>query len=281
MLTEIVDENSQTFQQILAHLRRNVEQCLYIYIDLVKYGLRNPSMKLWAGSDDGDIQMVVMKYHDSFQIFAGAGRWQEQDVAALISRYQPGRISGSEDVIRRLEDMVAADYDSVYGKIFCGRESRLLKTEARRCETAGPADIPEIVALLRTDREFREQYTDEELQKQMEERYRTGMGRSFILRQEGRIIGHIGTFAEVEDIAILSGTVVHKDFRHTDAFASLSEEVFQILCREEGKRVYYFITNRRMLSLYSRINPPCASYGKLMKRRREDEMKVRRQTDGD
>lgn len=51
-------------EEVLNCLKQDIPNCLYIYIDLKKYGLENPHITLWISRKDGKLNLVVMKYHD-------------------------------------------------------------------------------------------------------------------------------------------------------------------------------------------------------------------------
>lgn len=252
---------------ILAYIKEDMANCLYIYIDLKQYGLDNENMKVWADKDGEIIRLVIMKYHDGFQLYSRQDNWDQKGLVALIQQYKPERISGNEKVIRALEPLFSDSYQSTYGIILKERHKKNSEiSEEMSPEIANHADIPEIAELLLTEREFQEQYTKEELINQLEERYETKMGRSMIIRDGGKIVGHIGTFAETEDVAIISGAVVAKEYRNTDYYATLSYGLSDVLCNREKKHTYFFITNKRLIRLSQKVNEICGKYGKLTKR---------------
>ena len=37
--------------EIISYLENNVQDCLYMYIDIKKYRLNNPAMKVWFNRD--------------------------------------------------------------------------------------------------------------------------------------------------------------------------------------------------------------------------------------
>ena len=152
MLTELSD--NRELQETLSCLKQDVQNCLYIYIDLTRYGLDNPNMKIWIDKVDQSINLVVMKYHDGFQIYGRHDAWDQKDLLALIREYEPERISGNEPVIRGLEERLSQTYQATYGAILKRSKNLPFDTvQVRRCELAGPDDIPEIADLMLTEEE--------------------------------------------------------------------------------------------------------------------------------
>lgn len=264
MLTELSD--NRELQETLSCLKQDVQNCLYIYIDLARYGLDNPNMKIWIDKVDQSINLVVMKYHDGFQIYGRHDAWEQEELLALIREYEPERISGNEPVIRGLEERLSQTYQATYGAILKRSKNIPFDTvQARRCELAGPDDMPEIADLMLTEEEFGQAYEKEELVEQLKERQKTGMGRSLIIRDKGRIVGHVATFAEAEDVAVMSGSVIQKEYRSTGYYDILCSEFYSMLLNEEKKDLYFFLTNKRHITLYSRLFQKETTYGKLIK----------------
>ena len=75
------------------------------------------------------------------------------------------------------------------------------------------------------------------------ERRKEKFGRNYILRHEGgRLIGHAATYAELSDLAVVSGVITAPEFRGK----GYSEGILAALCDaliREGKDVfsYYYI----------------------------------------
>lgn len=251
---------------LLDYLQKDIQNCLYIYIDLSQYGIANPNMKVWISREKGTINSVIMKYHDGFQIYSKEAAGNAKDILELIQEYQPERISGNEHIIRQLERLCKDDYKGTYGVVFHRTKEQLYGWPIeRQCDFADLSDIPEIVDLLLGEKEFGDYYTKEEMVKQLEDRYRTKMGRSMVIRESGKIVGHMATFAETDDIAIVSGTVMDKHYRNTDHFNTLNNEFHDQICRIEQKDVYFFSTSKRHIAFFSKYFEICATYGKLVK----------------
>lgn len=265
MLIQVQD--NKVIQQLKNVLKQDIHNCLYIYIDITHYGLDNPNMKVWTSRDaEGALDFVVMKYHDSFQVYAMDPARDVKDVLELIVEFHPARISGQKEVIERLEAVLTDKYKSTYGVILCRKKEQIYAIpEEKRCTFAEIKDIPEVVDLLLTEKEFSEQYSKEELVEQLAERLCTSMGRSMVICEDGKMVGHMGTFAETDTFVVVSGAVVRKEFRRTGHFDILATEFYYQICREEKKDAYFFSTNRRQINAFKNWFEISALYGKLTK----------------
>ena len=72
---------------ILRYLRSGIADCLYIYIDIVNYGIASEHMTVWMEETDGRIELVVMKYYDSFQIYSHMKDCDLQQVSELLQEF--------------------------------------------------------------------------------------------------------------------------------------------------------------------------------------------------
>lgn len=265
MLRELTEEKD--LDHLLRYLKKDIANCLYLYIDLWRYGLRNENIRVWIGENGGP---VIMKYHDSFQLYTEEGGLREErertELVNLLKTHAASRIFGRESLIRQLEPLLSGGYNACYGVVFCKkRGSAAAPRSSSVVEFAKMEDLPQIADLLMSSAEFSAHYRKSELLAQLRERLTTKMGRSMILRDGPRIAGHIATFAEAEGIAVMSGSLVPREYRNTDCFEILTEQFDYLLCNTEQRDVYSFVTDKRQIRLAKKMKKPCASYGKLSK----------------
>lgn len=268
MLTELKREDE--VKELLSCLEQDIAGCLYLYIDLMRYGLQNEHIRVWAEKKAEGFGMIAMKYHDSFQLYARLDNYRKIELLSklfpLLRGWEPSRISGPEPLIRKIAPLFRGMYTATYGAIFRQRkESVFLTGCGKQCRIAELSDVPLIADLLMTAPEFSGSYSREELIQQMCERIRTDMGRSMIIRDKEKVNGHIATFAEAGGVAVVSGAVIRREFRNTDYFEELSEALFAKLCNEEKRDAYFFADDKRLIRLFEKTNERCGSYGKLIK----------------
>ena len=249
---------------LLAWLRRDLPRCLYLYADLRAYGLENPHIAAWAERDAGGWRKAAMDYHGSFQLYAGGEFRDTGGFLALIGERAPAAVSARREIIEALAPDLPG-YRAEYGVVL-RREGAGLSLPGEGEEEisqAGEGDVPEIAALLASDPALGGQYTPEGLAEQLLERMRTGMGRSFVIRRDGRIAAHVATYAECPEFMVTSGLVVHPDYRDTPCFFWLDQWVAR-LAEAEGKAQYGMVLEPRLLRAFRRDRrEKAAEYGKL------------------
>lgn len=254
---------------ILKYLEKDIENCLYMYADIVKYGVNGRYITVWYDTDDIGIRMVVMKYHDNFQVYTNRGFDSVEGVLQLIDSNTPLGIFGRKEIICNLSKCLSQRYKADFGVIFKGKEISIdkLKMRIKQCNVdvvaAKRKDVTKIAKLLCMDKDMGSVHTEKTMSKELLDRMRTKMGRSYIIRDGNRIVAHNSTYAECDKFVVVSGLMVHPDFRDTD-YAYWLDLKSSLEFQKEGKKRYFFALNDRVIHWHKTIKTPVAGeYGKL------------------
>ncbi len=249
--------------EILGYLDRDTANCIYMYVDIGTYGLDNPAMKVWIERNSaGEIDLVIMKYYNSLQLFSADDTFDTESCAELVRIEDVPVINARYSLLEKIMPFVPG-YELEHGIVYrCGRG---IEREAPFCiERARDNDFGEIAELICSAETFAH-YEPETLAVQLKERASTGMGRNLVIRKDGTIIAHIATFAEYRDVAVTSGLVVREGNGDFPYGTYLENYLFRELS-EEGKRVYTFVTGRMRVKLLDAMGfPQVADYGKMKK----------------
>lgn len=249
-------------ERILNYLQRDVKDCIYLYIDIMNYGVSSEHMKVWVEEQLDELSLVVMKYYDSFQVYSHNTPCNTAPVAELLKQYPVAMVSGRKDIIERLEKECEA-YIATYGAVFVMDRYREMQTQTEVL-LAGESDTREIAELICSDEEIGGHYTIENLAEQLAERIRTGTGRSYIIRENGILVAHSATYAEAEGIAVVGGTIIKPECRNSNYYMLLSNYMLQQLGKE-GKTTYTFSISDKMIRYHDMLHTKCGEYGKMVK----------------
>lgn len=255
--------------EILSYLEKDITNCLYMYADIFKYGLEAEHVTVWYDTDELGLRMVVMQYHKNFQVYANRGFEDVEGVLALIARENPLGVSGRKEIVTQLAPRLSNIYEPEYGVIFKGKpiNSEKLKQGLEDCsvqiERAVEADAPAIAHLLYMDDELRSVYTEDSLAQELADRIQTQMGRSYIVRSGEEIVVHNATYAESDKFVVVSGLMVHPDYRDTE-YAHWIDMKSSLEFQEEGKDRYFFALKDKIIHWHKRTGAQIvAEYGKL------------------
>lgn len=259
----MVQATNNDKEKLITYLKSDIDNCVYLYIDIKTYDICSDDIKVWFEENDGSVNLVVMKYYDSFQVYSRDEKIELIKVLDLINEYNISMISGPRWIIEIVEKNLAK-YEATYGEVFeC--DSGEVNVEDGIVQEATVDDAYEIAELICSDEVFSKNYKVNELARQLEDRIRAGLGRSYFIRVDGKMVAHTGTFAECDDIVVSSGSVVLREYRKTDYFSTLGY-YFENKIHRENKRIYAFSTNKRMIKYLRNISRSCGQYGKLTKK---------------
>lgn len=257
---------------ILDYLAKEEEKCLYMYADIEKYGPDKPFLSVWYDEDDLGIRMVVMKYHASFQVYSSRGFDDLDWVVDLVSAEKPYGISARKEIAQALANRLSGIYSAEYGVVSKAEildrdreklarlcEERSLEDSTETIELAKADDAREIAELLFLDEEMKSIYTIDSLTNELKERIESKMGRSYVIRKNGKIVAHEATYAECSRFVIQSGLMVHPDYRDTDYAHWLTLKMNSVFSKS-----YFFTVKKKVIRLYKNTHCPLiGEYGKL------------------
>lgn len=254
---------------VLEYLRDHVSECIYLYIDLQKYGTENPDVQFWCTWKGEKPDTVLMKYYDSFQIFSANEAWDVEETVRLLEEYPVTTICGKKSMIEELSARLP-EYTAAYGVVVKEEDYREFPQFASIRE-AVPEDAVEIARLMCTDEEFGDNYEVETLTRQLADRMREKVGRSYVMWEDGKIVAHTGIFAENEEIAVESGLIVDAAYQ-SKFYGIIIHEYIKKQLLEEGKKLYGFRIKGRMKRCTKAANsdPVCGFYGKLTRRKESE-----------
>lgn len=213
----------------------------------------------------GGLRCVLLQYYTGINVFSCQNNLDVPATAAFLAEKQPSMINGPLETLEKLYPYFRDTYDFEAGYVtellengapdartMQNADGSDAETQAEfPVEKAGEAELPEIAALICTDEGVGGTYTPEGLAAQLLERQRDGFGRNYFIRQNGRIVCHAGTYAEVDDLAVVSGVITAEDSRGQN----LADRVVSKLNKEllaEGKHPCLFYYTKSAARLYAK-----------------------------
>ncbi len=250
---------------ILRILKTNLGESIHMYINLKTNGLSNPNIQVWVYEKSEEINIVAMRYYTALRFFCAKKSTDTVDaIAELIDSVEHKMVFVSYDVAQQLYER--------YKNIYILEESVAVQLTRYRnfnfesIEKATEEDIDEIATMILDDDFYRGHYTHEGLVEELLERMRTGLGRNYIIRKDGKIIVHDGIMAQTDDVAVAGLFLCHRDYRKQ--FLAETMESFLIkTMNEEGIELYaYYLEEKRWRSMERAKNVVKAHCGRLIKK---------------
>ena len=154
-------------------------RCLYMYMDILKFGLDSSEITVWAQRVDGEIAALMMKYHNGFHIYAKRPDIESGEIADLIRQIDPGLICGEGPVIQSLSSALP-EYTAEYGAIYkLGRSCA--GVDRADIHKACSGDFRQVAQMLKEDDDYGLGFTLEELEEQFRSRQESGLSRRIFL----------------------------------------------------------------------------------------------------
>ena len=260
--------NKTTEARVLDYIRPHLGECIYLYIDVSVYGIESPFLDLWYDEDEEGICFVVMRYHDSLQIYSHKEDWDKAALMEIVREYDIQAVNAKNTMLDALDAELADTFEKRTGWILKAKSIADLEVPGLpEVEVAAPEDTLAIAELMQTHEHWRKMYPNKEkLAGQLAERMENGMGRSLIIREDGMLIAHDATFAETNDIAMGSGLVVRDGYEDRMCNVALGVAMDKMM-RVEGKEKYFHLSDAKRMKAFKRIgNTVVAETGKWMKK---------------
>lgn len=236
MLVECKDTDKKV---IFDYIGKDYGKCLYIYIDLKKYGLNNKNFNAWIQYDqNSNITAIVTEYFKGIQIYSKEVNLDAKEIADFVLEKDPPVTLGMKEVIDELRKYMPG-YEEELGNV--GQLKQLKYNPNPNAYSASLDELEEIVKILAEDEGIGKPYGFESLYKQYKERKEEKFGRNFILRDKEKkdIICHAGTYAELPELAVIGGVITSPNYRGK----GFSKETLASICSEllsEGKDIFSF-----------------------------------------
>ncbi len=231
--------------EILEYIGTDFTKCAYLYIDLKKYGFENENINIWwQKNNSNNIKALALQYYNGMHIFSQDNLFDTSDIAGLIIERKPTLICGMKATLDLVyKQYLQGIYYSEYGHVVELKKHTGIKDE--NAYRAGREDLYEIAKLLAKDEKMGDPYGFELLYKQLLERYDEGFGRNWIKRDGQGIVSHVATYAELDNISVVSGGIVREDCRGKGEYSRQLGSMCQELLNSNFKIISYYYDKGR------------------------------------
>ncbi|WP_099467058.1 GNAT family N-acetyltransferase [Konateibacter massiliensis] len=237
--------------ELLSYFEQDLKNCLYSYIDLKKYGVEHKDLQIYFQREKDGLTSVATKYYNGLQLYCLEQDFPVEETVSLIQELAPSIISSTPDVIRLLSPHFCPGYELEKG--FVTSISKILYTDLSfHVKPADFEDLEEIANLICMDEGLGGHYTVADLTMQLSSRMKENFGRNYIIRQEGNIVCHAATYAEVDNLAVISGVITHPVHRGKGFALTLVSKLCEDLL-SEGKQPHLFYYTESAGYLYNKI----------------------------
>ena len=231
--------NQNELEHVIKILEPQREKCLYLYCNILKYGLENDNFNVFIETNSNNI--IGMYYGDSIHVFAPDGI--SNSILNFIKSNRPRTIFSS---IQLLE---LGQYNEEQTGVYRLQNELIRNATKKEIRQLELQDIRKLTKFLyKYSSEYRKTYDEEKLEKQLAERLVTNYCRYFGKFDEKVLIGCAFTKAEINDVMIVGGILVSPEYRGLGLGKELCLQKGIIACRE-NKKAYCFIDDLNHVSI--------------------------------
>ncbi len=257
--------NNDKFSDIIEYIGEDYPKCLYLYLDVVKYGCSSDTTRTWIQTRDGEITTVALAYHTALHLFSRNNDFDVLEICELAKEVKPTMVNATADIIRKLEPTLKQyGFLSEFGHIgeWMGTACEVNDSEV---SIANEKDIQEVAKLLYEDDDIGASYVYEDLLKQMRDRLNEGYVRSYVLHKDNEVAAHVGTGAEINNVCTIAYTITSPKYRGRGLAGRLYNYSCSML-KKEGKRIFSVYYPESAYAFHHKMGfDDICEYGKLYK----------------
>ena len=264
MLSEAVEADLDEMMQLTEEL---LPEGLFVYLNLRNFGLGHSNVQFWLVRADKTEALlgIVMRYFWGVTVISRDDSAVLEPLVDLVNRIEPRVVQGRLALIELVNDKLRGVFDLERGWVFNLSGYRFFET-SEDISRATREELPEVAEFLFGEEVTRSHYPDpESLAFQFKERFDDGSGCNYILRKDGKIIAHIGSYAKGHGIGTTSGLYVNENYRDAPSGTFLESHLVAAL-KSEGRVPYTFSYTRKRKKLLDAVGAEvCCEHGILTK----------------
>lgn len=247
MIQKCVKED---FERIISYIGADYPSCLYLYMNLKKYGIGSDTIDVFVQQNEEKIYAIMLKYYSCLHVYSKDTFFDAKELASFFIEKELTMLYCTTQIARMIYS-VFPESIALKSRITTGWVSRIVKIDKSptgMAVLANENDYDQIARLIYNDEYIGRSYKYEELRKQLIERNNEGYARNLVIKKDDVVIAHACTNAEVDNLAVVAELLVRKEYRKK-GYAS---EIWRDICNRllsEGKEVYsfYYSTESRVL----------------------------------
>lgn len=216
-------------------------QNVYLYIDTEIYGFEGDNVETYLVLNN-DIQLILYKYYNSLQIFQNSNIDNKEEIIEFIKDNNFDMISGNINIISLLNSELNDIYKMTTGYIFKKEEKISQKSDIS--QLAIEEDYDDIAKLICSDENIGGHYSITGLKEQLLDRMKYRNCKNLIIKKDNNIIGHAGTYADIDDIAVIGGVITNNNFRGLGYGKQIVDDLTYMIQQERKIPILYCYDNK-------------------------------------
>lgn len=239
---------TRLFEEAFNYISEDYRTTPYLYINMMKYGITNPNVKIWIDREDAKPCGIYLQYYDCLHFFTKQNdTYSCERFLDMLSECKPKVFMVQSTFGDRIESSVSKAFQ-VEKNYTLDLQLSSHRKQDPRVQLAVREDIEKIAALMLADAGFKNIYTRDILVAQLKARYDDKFSRFFIIQQDGEIVAVYSSYGETDDMVLLNGLLVHPQYRRQGLAHTIIQHACYILGKEKETGIS-FVNYKNIASL--------------------------------
>lgn len=245
---------------ILTYIGHDYVSCLYLYLNLQKYGMNSNVVDVYIQQDEERITAILLRYYSCLHVYSRDNLFDTAELGAFVASDDISMIYCTAETAEMIYASLPEE-KKTHSSLTKGWVAQIRKVDREPVGLSVPAkptDFEQIARLIYEDEDIGKNYNLKELAQQLEQRNQEGYARNYVIRYHDLVVAHACTNAESENIAVVAELLVRKQFRRRGYASEIWREICSTLLFE-GKEVYSFYYSEESRALHKKIGftEPC------------------------
>ena len=239
---------------LLSYIGADYSSCLYLYLNLIKYGINSEVIGVYFQKENGIITSILLKYYSCLHVYSNDSRFDSAEVSDFFLNNNFTMLYCTAEIARSIYSEFP-EHMKKRASITNGWVAQIKdldKPAKGLAVKAQDKDFDQIVKLIYSDEDIGRSYKFDELKLQLVERNKDGYARNLVIKKGDLVISHACTNAELGNVAVVGELLVKEEYRK-QGYAS---EIWRDICGNllsEGKEVYSFYYSEESRVLHKHI----------------------------
>lgn len=238
---------------IKSYIGKEYYKCLYLYMNLRKYGICSEYIDVYMDKTENEIKAVYLFYFSCVHVYSKNNDFSVLELKELLKNHPIKMIyceKNTTEYIRDNYSSVEHPFTITYGWV--AEITKVDEKHRERVQLASATDFKQIVPMIYGDENIGKSYNKNELAKQLLQRSKEGYSRNYVIKKNGLVIAHACTNAEIDEAAVVAELIVNKEYRRK----GYALEIWRAICENllnEKKRVFSFYYSNESRNLHKKI----------------------------
>ena len=254
--------------RLVPYVKAEKKSVPYLYVNLKNFDPSHADIRLYCDGTVDDPKGIYILYYDCLHFYTGDQQNYPVDrVKEMIRELNPRVVMLQDAIGQAIRDEMLENYSLERNQII-DMDAVKPVSPSYRSVLADREDIEQVVDLLLSEEEYAIVYDRDVLLKQMLDRFDTGFSRYYVVKENGQVVSTCSTYGETDDLALVGGVIVHKDWRRRGLAADVENHICEDLAREGMSKVgFVSYDNGPSLALHAKLGAVvCAIYSKFIRR---------------